>query len=178
MGRNKVSRAHGAVLLGVFCLVGTAATYSGAAGGRGPYYSQREVAHCLTRNGVSQESELPFTVRIPAYQKLFPAGITGVISVPAPATSSGRFDHVLLYFFRSGQFAKAGEARLVSTYYYARGVPTAVALLLHIHGVASPAEIEKLTRVTNNLVVLWEYPRHHAAASDKLLNACLEASHS
>lgn len=142
----------------------------------GPRYAQARVAGCLARHGVSEQSDIGFTVAKPSYRKLFPPGITGSISVPAPLGTSSRFDHALLYFFSTSSLAEAGKARLVSTYVYARGVPLAIALVLDSHGIPPARSAPKLVRVTGNLVVLWEYPRRHSAASDRLLNLCLATS--
>lgn len=68
----------------------------------GSSYAQGKVARCLARDGLSEESNAGFTVAKPSYRKLFPPGIIGSISVPAPAGSSSRFDHVLLRQVREG----------------------------------------------------------------------------
>lgn len=142
----------------------------------GQLYAQGKVARCLARNKVSEESDASFKVVKPSYRKLFPSGIIGSMSVPAPGASSGRFDHVLLFFFRTDQLAQQGRARLVSTFYYERGVPLAIAFILQIHGVPAGAEVSKLNRTVGNVVVLWEYPRHHPVKSDRLLDVCLASS--
>ncbi|MGH2935025.1 MAG: hypothetical protein ACRDL2_11005 [Gaiellaceae bacterium] len=139
-------------------------------------YSQVALARCLDRHHISEESHVGFTVAKPSYRKLFPPGITGSITVPPPAGTSSRFDHALLYFFRTDQLALSGRARLVATFFYARGVPLIIAAILQIHGVPSGTEVDKLNRVIGNVVVLWEYPRHHSAASNRILSSCLAVS--
>jgi hypothetical protein len=139
-------------------------------------YSLKAVQRCLTRHAVSEYAER--AVAKPAYKKLLPPGITGVLTGFRSAGSGlfglhSTFDSGLLFFFKNAALARAGESKLADAFVYARGLPKVAAQLVHAFGVPTAAAARQLYGVAGNTVIIWEYPRLHAASSSRILNGCL-----
>ena len=93
-----------------------------------------------------------------------------VINAFFPPAPVGDGDDAGLSFFTSPALAAKGEARLVSLWVLGTAIPS-----VQVGPKVPKAAVPGLHHRYLNVVVTWQYPRHHAARDDATLRDCLKA---
>lgn len=115
---------------------------------------------------------------------LLPPGVEGDLTVVGPTNGFGAskplpklmapVDNVTLYFFSNPDLARKGVARLARFHYYGDGVPERNRTPWELHPPPkSAAATLALQEVAGNVAIFWQYPRHRANYSNRLVTSCL-----
>jgi hypothetical protein len=91
------------------------------------------------------------------------------MGLPGPPIDAGT-----LVFLSSADAASGAEKKLAETFVFHRGESATVRALYPVPPTAKDAR--SVQRVARNVVVFWQWPRRHAASSDRIVDACLAAS--
>lgn len=170
--RGSLCLAAGAIAGASLCAVAApVASRAQTTAATGSLYVPAGVSKCLSKKGAIS-GIVSFAHPNPVYKNLLPPGLTDEVTIMSGF--GPKVDPGALYFFRTNALAKAGEARLVATFIFFKDVPPSLAVVLSSgRKPPSAAAARSLHRVAQNAVVIWQYPRHHAALSDQTVSACL-----
>lgn len=162
-------------VVGVVALGVARASLGGQLGSGSGSISAQSVQKCLFEHHV-MATVLTVTSK---QRKYLPPGVVESVaiigSVPgvAPAPGEITIDDGTLWFFRTAALARKGEAKLVATWIYGRGLTPFEAALMAAHRPPNAAAARPLHQVLLNAVVIWQYPRHYVAPSNKVVERCI-----
>jgi hypothetical protein len=83
-------------------------------------------------------------------------------------------DNANLYVFETPALARSGREALVAFSVYGKGVPKPYSAQWALHPPpSSKKDVLALQVVVGNVIVIWQYPRHHVELSNRLIGQCL-----
>ena len=118
---------------------------------------------------------------------LDPSGITDEIAIVGVGSFGGAsaptvkrspllgppIDDADLYVFKTPALARSGREALIAFRVYGRGVPNPYSAFWMLHPPPKSAkDVLALQVVVGNVLVIWQYPRHNVALSNRLLGQC------
>jgi len=154
------------------------------------HYAGADVSACLGRKHIVAPDIKARNFAAWA-RPLGPPGITDEIDVVGVGSFGGAFapsgkrspllgppiDDAVMYVFETPALARSGREALVAFSVYGRGVPKPYNIQWLLHPPPKSAkDVLALQVVIGNVIVLWQYPRHHVALSNRLLGDCLHAT--
>lgn len=151
-----------------------AAFASAAADGGSPIFDRARVEACLVKQKVLAASFSKAKLR----EELRPLpGLMGVITIVGgpvkglpPRDQVATIDSGAVAFLETHAIAERDERELADVFIYFKGEP---ATTRDLHPRPPANALPSLEEVVGNVAVYWQYPRHHAAASTRLIAACL-----